>query len=257
MFTAITVNEKEGIGYLTMNRPEKLNALNMVMREEMIQALEGFARNDDIRVIVITGAGRAFSAGGDIQSFVENEIDVISGRKRIQSLSRLLTTIVNLEKPVICAVNGIAVGAGCNLALCGDIIIAAEEAQFAEIFIKIGLIPDCGGMYFLPRLVGLPKAKELIFTGEMFTAQQAKDLGMINYVVPRNELETVVYEQAKKIAAGSPIALGLAKSILNRSLSCDLPTLLELEAFAQGACFQSEEHRQLVQDFVSRSKIKK
>ncbi|NLG31983.1 MAG: enoyl-CoA hydratase/isomerase family protein [Syntrophomonadaceae bacterium] len=256
MFTAITVSEKEGIGYLTMNRPEKLNALNMVIREEMTQALEGFARNDDIRVIVITGAGRAFSAGGDIQSFVENEIDVISGRKRIQSLSRLLTTIVNLEKPVICAVNGIAVGAGCNLALSGDIIIAAEEAKFSEIFIKVGLVPDCGGMYFLPRLVGLPKAKELIFTGEMITAQQAKELGMINYVVPRNELDTVVYEQAKKIAAGSPIALGLAKSILNRSLSCDLPTLLELEAFAQGACFQSEEHRQLVRDFVARSKTK-
>ncbi|NPV26058.1 MAG: enoyl-CoA hydratase/isomerase family protein [Firmicutes bacterium] len=255
MYSTILVKRTEGIGLLTLNRPDALNALNLLMREEIRLALEELGKDDEVRVVVITGAGRAFCAGGDVKEQTGG-FDASSGRERIRNLDRLLMTMVNLEKPIICAVNGVATGAGCNLVLAADLIVAAEEARFSEIFIQIGLIPDFGGMYFLPRLVGLPRAKEMVFTGQMLTAREAKEMGLINRVVPRAELEPVVFELARDIARKSPTAIRLAKSILNRSLSCDLPTLLELEAFAQGICFQSEEHRELLREFLAKRREK-
>lgn len=250
MEAAVLVEKRMNIGWLTMNRPDALNALSLTMRDEIRQALEELGADQDIRVVVITGAGRAFCAGGDVKE--QNKgYDASSGRQRIRNLDRLLLTMVNLDKPIICAVNGTAVGAGCNLALAGDIIIAAEEAKFSEIFVNIGLIPDFGGMYFLPRLAGLPKAKEIVFTGRMVGAAEALEIGLINRVVPRTELETAVMKLAQEIAGKSPTAISLAKSVLNRSFDCDLPALLELEAFAQGVCFQSEEHRRLLREFLA------
>ncbi len=174
MYESILINQSEGVSVITLNRPEALNALDDMMREEVRLALGDIGKDEAVKVVVITGAGRAFCAGGDVKAQARG-FDAISGRERIRNIHRLLMTMVNLDKPIISAVNGVAVGAGYNLALAGDMIIAAEEAKFSQIFINLGFVPDFGGMYFLPRLIGLPQAKELIFTGRMVEAREAKN----------------------------------------------------------------------------------
>ncbi|MGI6452197.1 MAG: enoyl-CoA hydratase/isomerase family protein [Syntrophomonadaceae bacterium] len=255
MYSTILVSKSEGVGTITLNRPEVLNALDEVMRVEARLALEDMGKDQEVRVVIITGAGRAFCTGGDVKEQSQG-FDAISGRERIVKLQRLLMAMINLEKPIISAVNGVAAGAGCNLALAADMVVAAEEAKFSQIFINMGLVPDFGGMYLLPRLIGLPLAKELILTGRMVDALEAKEMGMVNRVVPGELLGATAYELAKTIAAKSSRAVGLAKSILNRSLESDLYTLLELEGFAQGICFQSDEHKDLLRKFLARKKSK-
>jgi 2-(1,2-epoxy-1,2-dihydrophenyl)acetyl-CoA isomerase len=252
MFSTIFTKIIDDIGLITLNSPETLNAMDMTMRNEIRIALEGYAAEDQIRVVVITGSGKAFCAGGNVKDQAGG-FDAMAGRERVLAINRLLMTMVMLEKPIICSVNGIAVGAGFSLALAGDLIIASENAKFSQAYCRIGLVPDFGGMYFLPRILGLQRAKEMIFTGETIGANEAKEIGLINRVVPREDLESATFELARRIAQGSQTATRLAKSILNRSLDCDLPTILELEANAQGICFQSSEHRELLDKFLSRS----
>jgi 2-(1,2-epoxy-1,2-dihydrophenyl)acetyl-CoA isomerase len=253
MYETILVNKSDGVAVITLNRSEAFNALNLLMREELCLAFEAITKDGAIKVVVLTGAGKAFCAGGDVKEQGAG-FDAISGRERVRNLQRLLMLMVNLEKPIICAVNGIAVGAGFNLALAGDLIIAATEARFSQIFINLGLVPDFGGMYYLPRLIGMARAKDLVLTGRMVDAQEAKEIGLINQVVPLAELETTYMNMAKTIAKRSAKALAFDKSILNRSFNSDLATMLELEAFAQGVCFQSEEHKQALQAFLNRPK---
>jgi 2-(1,2-epoxy-1,2-dihydrophenyl)acetyl-CoA isomerase len=252
MFSTILTTSTDDIGLITLNRPEALNAMDMTMRNEIRLALENYAVEDQIRVVVITGSGRAFCAGGDVKDQAVG-FDAMEGRERVLAINRLLMTMVRLEKPIICSVNGIAFGAGFNLALSGDLIIASENAKFSQAYCRIGLVPDFGGMYILPRLLGLQKAKEMIFTGDTIGANEAKEIGLISRVVPREDLESATFELARRIAQGSLTATRLAKSILNRSLDCDLPTILEMEADAQAICLQSSEHRQLLAKFLSRS----
>lgn len=250
---AVKMLIEEGIALATLNKPDKLNAMDDDIKAGLMSVIEQIREDPEVKVLVITGSGRAFSAGGDINSLAQVNT-AVKGRERIKKLHRLVLGLVNLEKPVIAAVNGYAVGAGCNLALAADIIYASDKARFSEIFANIGLIPDAGGLYFLPRLVGLAKAKELVFTARMVEAEEAERIGLINKVVPADRLMEETMELARKLAAGPGKALGLAKALLNQSTSWDLPTLLEGEALAQGICMQTADFREGLDAFLKKRK---
>ncbi len=232
---------ENGVAVFTLNNPEKMNALTDEMKVDLSGAISESRDNGDIKVLVITGAGKAFCAGGDINSQARVK-DIVGARNRVKDLHRWVLELVNMEKPVIAAVNGLAVGAGCNLALACDLIYASETAKFSEIFSKIGLIPDAGGLYFLPWTVGPARAKEIVFTGRMIEAAEALQIGLINKVVAPDQLLAEALSVARQLANGPGIAYGLAKTIINRSHSWDIATLLEEEANAQAVCMRTEDY---------------
>lgn len=251
-FENILYTKENGIAKIVLNRPETRNALVMEMREELGEAIAAVRDDPEVRVMVLTGAGPAFCAGGDVKAMAAG-FTAVTGRARVQRTDRLvLTELMNLEKPVIAMVNGFAVGAGCNIALACDIIIASEEAQFAEIFVRIGLLPDLGGLFLLPRAVGLHKAKELVFTGQMVDAREAERIGLVNKVVPAAELESTVMELAQRLANGPTKAIGMAKALMHRALATDLAGAIELEALGQSICFQTEDHKEGVRAFIEK-----
>lgn len=220
----------------------------------MAKAVDHVRSDEDTRVLIIRGTGCAFCAGIDITVLEEMTGD--EGRKNLKHMHRILLNLVNMEKAVIAAVNGYAYGARCNLALASDIVIASENAKFSQGFVKIGLISDLGGMYFLPRLVGLPKTKELMFTGETVDAREAEKIGMVNRVVPEKDLEKAAKELGRKIAIGPQKPIGLMKTILNKSFHLDFPSLLELEAQAQEICSKTDDHKRAIRAFLeSKQKI--
>jgi len=240
-FETIIFEKEEGVGRIILNRPEAMNALNNKMREELISAIEETEKDIEIRVLVITGKGRAFCAGGDVKGMGTQERPI--------NPSQIILRLANLEKPVISAVNGVAAGGGCNLALAGDIILASDQARFIQSFVRIGLVPDWGGMYFLPRLVGMAKAKELMFTGEAIDAREAERIGLVSKVFPSEEFEGAMNGLAKKLAAGPPKSLSLIKKILNWGQQSDLKTVMELEHLAQGICRETEDHKEGLKAF--------
>lgn len=250
-YDTILVAQDEGVTTITLNRPDSLNALNVTMSDEFVQAMQEARQDEGTRVVVLTGAGRAFCAGGDVKG---------SGPRRttaeehtyIHRLARVAHEIVNIEKPVIGMINGLAVGAGCNIALACDIVIAAEEAKFSEIFVRIGLIPDLGGIFLLPRLVGLHKAKEIIFSGDMVDGREAERIGMINRAVPAAELHDVTMALARRLAKGPTKAMGLGKALMHRALATDLAGAIELEALGQSILMQTADHKEGVRAFLER-----
>lgn len=252
MLEKIILEKKDGIGVIRLNRPEVMNAVDEEVEEELAKAIHNIRVDENIKVLIITGTGRAFCSGGDVRTMNVRSPD--QSINRLRKMHRILLDLINLEKPVIAAVNGLALGVGCNLALASDIIIASESAKFAQSFIKLGLVPDGGGMYFLPRLVGLPRSKELMFIGEMIDAKEAEKIGMVNRVVPNDSLEIAVKELARKIAMGPSKAIGLIKTILNQSHYMDLDKLFELEVQAQTICANTDDHKQKVREFVERKK---
>lgn len=239
-FTTIDYRVEDKIAIARLNLPDKLNALTDEMKRELTKIIFEVRDNEEIKVLVITGTGRAFCAGGDINSQAQVK-DIIGSRDRIKKLHQWVLELVNLEKPVIAAVNGLAVGAGCNLALACDLIYAADDAKFSEIFSKIGLIPDAGGLYFLPWAVGPWRAKEIVFSGRMVEAAEALQIGLVNRVVPMEQLMDEVMEMARKLAQGPSVAYAMAKTLINKSYSWDLATLLEQEANAQAICTRTED----------------
>jgi len=253
-YKAIEVNNADGVFTITLNRPDALNALDLVMREELADTLYAIRDDPDIKVVMLTGAGRAFCAGGDIKSM--GGYTVVTGRARIKRAHRWLLELVNLEKPTIAAVNGVTAGIGCNLALACDIVYASDQARFSQAFVKIGLVPDGGGMYFLPRAVGLQRAKELVFTGDFIEAREAERIGLVARVVPHGELMPRVLDLARRITQNAPIAVSLAKSVLNKSLNVDLPTLLEMEALAAGSCIATEDHEEGRRAFIEKRRAR-
>ena len=220
-FSKIVFQQQQGIATITLNSPQNLNAITADVAEEMMAALEVCGADDAIRVVVITGSGRAFSSGGDIaamkQALSQGNAAIMLG-PGVKKVSQLALAIRNLRKPVIAAVNGFAAGAGANLALVCDFRIAAEQAQFIEAFINIGLVPDMGGVYLLTKAVGYAKATELCMTGAPLSAQDALALGLVNQVVPAEALNEVVEKFAKKLAALPTLALGRIKALLNRAV---------------------------------------
>jgi 2-(1,2-epoxy-1,2-dihydrophenyl)acetyl-CoA isomerase len=247
----VLVDRTDGIATLTLNRPEARNALDIAMREELVSAFDEIERDTAARVVILTGAGGHFSAGGDVKS-MQRKHTATEGRERVELLNRFVLRLFNFPKPVIAMVDGFAVGAGCNIALGCDMIVASDRARFGEVFLKIGLVPDGGGTWLLPRLVGLAKAKELVLTAEIIDAAEALRIGLVNRVVPAAELESVTRELAAKIAAGPPIAATLAKLLLNRAATVDLAAALEGEALGQSNAITSEDHAEGVRAFLEK-----
>jgi 2-(1,2-epoxy-1,2-dihydrophenyl)acetyl-CoA isomerase len=251
-YQTLLVERTDAIATITLNRPEARNALDMTMRREMLGVLDEIEGDERTRVVVLTGGGGHFCSGGDVKSMRERAQSAAEGRARVEALNRMVLRLVDFPRPTIAMVDGYAVGAGTNLALCCDLIVASERARFGELFCKIGLAVDGGGTWLLPRLVGMARAKELILTGEIIDAAEAHRIGMINRVVPAAELETVTRALAATIAAGPPLALRLDKHMLNRAASADLAAALDVEAYSQGLAIASEDHRAGVAAFFDK-----
>ena len=239
--THVLLDITDGIGTVTLNRPEKLNAFFGAMRDEIGMALEEVASREDVRVVVVTGRGRAFCTGADVGylagliesgEFEEANALVTAGR-------RVIGAITSMPKPVIGSLNGPAAGGGANLALACDLRIASDRASIGQTFNRIGLHPDWGGTWLLPRLVGRARAAEVFFFGGMIGGAEAERLGLVNRVVPHDELAAATLEWAGRLAAKPPLALALAKQALHRSHTATLDEMLDYEADAQDRCFRS------------------
>jgi 2-(1,2-epoxy-1,2-dihydrophenyl)acetyl-CoA isomerase len=250
-YETILVDRADGVATVTLNRPEARNAIDVRMREELVGVFDELEADETARAIILTGAGGHFSAGGDVKTMVKRHT-AADGRARVESLNRFVLRLFNFPKPTIAMVDGFAVGAGCNIALGCDIVLASDRARFGEVFAKIGLVPDGGGTWLLPRLVGLAKAKELVFTADIIDAAEALRIGLVNRVVPAGELVSTTRTLAARIAMGPPGTLALAKSLLNRATTTDLAAALELEAFAQGQAISSEDHAEGVRAFLEK-----
>ncbi len=236
-----------GVLRITLNRPERLNAFNQAQHEGLIAALKEAERNAAVRCVVITGAGRAFCAGQDLASLG----DMAVGDLLRRYYNRWVAQIRSLEKPVLAAVNGVAAGAGVSLALACDLIVMAESASFTQAFVRVGLVPDSGASYFLPRLVGYHKAMELALFGDPIRASEALELGLCNRVVPDAELEAAVNEWAGRLARG-PRSMGWIKRQINRGLERSLEEVLALEAYLQEAAAETADAREGVRAFAER-----
>jgi 2-(1,2-epoxy-1,2-dihydrophenyl)acetyl-CoA isomerase len=243
-YSTLLVERSDGIATITLNRPEVRNAFDLAMRREIAEALDAIEADADVRVVVLRGAGEHFSAGGDVKTMREKRHTAAEGRARVELLNRLVLRLFHFPRPTIAMVDGAAVGAGCNLALCCDIIVASDRARFGEVFARIGLVPDGGGSWMLPRLIGLARAKELVFTADIIDAPDAWRLGLVNRVVPVGELERATRDLAERIAAGPPAVLRMAKHMLNRGATTDLRTALDLEASNQAVALTGEDHQE-------------
>ncbi|MHB2017763.1 MAG: enoyl-CoA hydratase/isomerase family protein [Candidatus Xenobia bacterium] len=234
------------VATLILNRPERLNAFHGDMRELLSDGLARAEATADVRVLVITGAGRAFCAGGDIEfmagMLAEKRYEEL--RHLLEAGSRMVSAMRESRLPIIGCINGVAAGAGVNIALACDMRIAASTATFSEAFVKVGLHPDWGGTYFLPRLVGPSRAMKMMMTGETLSAQKALEVGLVDEVVPPEELAGATRKLAEQIAAGPPVAIRSIKQAVYAGHDQDLTTMLEMEAEAQERCFRSEDARE-------------
>ena len=246
------------IAMVTLNRPEALNALSPEMSAGLVEALDEAGRDDDVRVLVIRGTGRAFCAGGDVKTMLERgEAERTAGAfGRIRSLDaagrRIPVMVKKLPKPVIASVNGIAAGWGCDLTMACDIRIAAESARFTEAFVKRGLIPDGGATWFLPRIAGLDKACEMIFSGRVVDAAEAQRMGLVTRVVPDAELMPATLELARQIAANAPLAVQLAKRMIHEQLQMPLEQAMQQVGVFLYTVRDSEDHREGVTAFLEK-----
>ncbi len=254
-YKCLIYEEHENIATLTMNRPERLNALGDTLREDLHSAIVRASEEPSIRAIILTGAGRGFCSGGDVKAMNEakerGQAPAILD-KVAPSRDRTVLAMRDAPKPIIAAVNGPAAGAGMNIALACDMRIASSAAKFGETFVRRGLHVDWGGTYFLPRLVGMAKACELIFTGDVIDAEEALALGIVSRVVAPEDLMPTVRALAQKMAAGPPIALRLAKRALYHNQDCDLRAALEYETYAQNICRETEDAREGIRAFVEK-----
>jgi len=234
-YNFILVEPQSGVLRITLNRPEVLNSFNLPMAQELREALS-FARAEKaIRAVLLTGAGRGFCAGQDLSAVpVESEGKMDLGAIVRQTWNPVISAMRKLDKPIVCAVNGVAAGAGANLAIACDIVIAADNASFIQSFSKIGLVPDTAGTFFLPRAIGLPMATALMMTGEKISAARAADLGMIYKVVPADQLENEAMTLARALAQMPTKGLGYTKRLLNASLANNLDAQLGMEEEMQG-----------------------
>lgn len=246
--------EKEnGIATVTLNRPEVYNALNDEITFELQDAFREAAKDDSIRVVILTGQGKAFCAGQDLKasSSAGKRSFMDSLHKRYNPLIRAMR---GLPKPVICRLNGVAAGAGCSIALACDMIIAAESATLIEVFINIGLVPDSGSSFFLPRLTGMAKAFELCTMGSRIKADEGVRLGLINRCVPEGQLDAVVKEHADYFSNAPTKAIGLIKKMLNKSAHATLDEMLDYEAYCQEIAGSSSDYREGVAAFIEKRK---
>lgn len=252
-YRLIELDVSEGVATLAFNQPQRRNALSMEMRTEFAHAIDAVIDDDEVRAIVITGRGGSFCAGGDISQMSPDAIpDAQAGRRRMRRTLASIERLARCDKPVIAAVDGPAYGAGFGIALLADIILATPSARFCMSFMRIGLVPDCGAMYTLPRVVGLQRAKELMLTARELDCASAQAYGIVLEAVEPAQILARAQEMARALAGASANAAALTKTGLNQSLSLDLAAMLEYEAAAQGIAFTSDGHRVAAQRFLSR-----
>jgi len=245
---------EDGIATLTFNRPERLNALSTPIMEGLLDGLPRLAGDPGVKVVVLTGAGRAFCAGGDVKSMAEGSVQrsTAEATTRLRSRMEVSRILHELPKPTIAMINGPAAGAGLALALACDLRIAGTSARLVTAFVRVGFSGDFGGSYFLTRLVGTAKARELYFTGRPVEAGEALSLGLVNRVIPDEELATVTMELARSLAQGPSIALSLMKRNLNCAENGSLAELLDMEAIHQVQTGRTEDHREAANAFVEK-----
>lgn len=244
--TPVLYEKCGSIVILTLNRPETLNAMNDPMMAEFERLLMTVEADPDVRAVVLTGAGRGFSSGGDQkrERSIEGQEAFFAGDlggSLVERLNRCVLRLQRLPKPVIGCINGVAAGAGCNLALATDLRIAADTARFVEAFTRVGLVPDAGGTYFLPRLVGTAKAMELVLLAEIIDAQEALRIGLVNWVVPAEQLAAATQQLAERLAQGPTVAYGLAKTGLYQGSQMSLEDVLNMEARNQSVVSRTQD----------------
>jgi 2-(1,2-epoxy-1,2-dihydrophenyl)acetyl-CoA isomerase len=248
----IVVDRSGGVVTVTLNRPEKKNAINSVMWDELLATFRDIAGRDDDRVVVITGAGGAFCSGADLSG---GGADTGTARHQWHTMRHVGDVCLALQRipqPIIAKVPGVAAGAGCNLALGCDLIVASDEARFSEIFARRGLSIDFGGSWLLPRLVGLHRAKELALFADIISAKEAEAMGLVNRVIPAGELDAFVDSWAARLAAGPPIALAQTKRLLNNAFEVTLEQALEDEGWAQTVNFGTKDTAEAISAFVEK-----
>ncbi|MFD8882611.1 enoyl-CoA hydratase/isomerase family protein [Streptomyces erythrochromogenes] len=246
---------ESNVSWITLNRPEAMNAVTWAQRERVIALLAEASADPAVRAVVLTATGKGFCAGADLRGAPATGGDRVAGdvaRMIRLGAQRLITAVLDCEKPVIAAVNGTAAGIGSHLALACDLVIAAEGARFIEVFVRRGLVPDGGGAYLLPRLVGPQKAKELMFFGDAVPAAEAERLGLVNRVVPAEELQAAAREWAERLAQGPTRALAMTKQLVNASLDGDRAVALAAEATAQEINMTTADANEGVASFVER-----
>lgn len=253
MYDNLLLDIKDHVATLTLNRPDSYNAINDAISYELQDAWKQLNRNDDVRVVVLSGAGKAFCSGQDLKAIKDSK-----DRNLAESLHKRYNPIIKamrqLPKPIICKLNGVAAGAGCSMALASDLIVASEQATLIEVFINVGLVLDSGSSYFLPRLVGSTKAFELATMGNKVTAQEALAWGMVNKVVPPEELDAAVDVYTEYYKKAPTKAIGLMKKMLNKSFHSDLATMLDYEAYCQEIAGNSADYKEGVQAFNEKRK---
>ncbi|MFX1324438.1 MAG: enoyl-CoA hydratase/isomerase family protein [Promethearchaeota archaeon] len=250
-YETILYEKKDKIAVITLNRPERMNAINIQMNADLKNSLKLAKDDSDVRAIIITGAGKAFCAGADVQEFASGKFrdGTAGGAVFIHPYD-----FFQLYKPIIAAVNGVAVGFGTNLTLSCDIIYASEKASFGEFFIRMGLIPDMNGSFLLPKFIGIHKAKELIFSGKRIFAEEAAKIGLVNAVFPHDELIPKTMEFANHLAEQAPLALALSKEAIHRGYDKVFAEMLKVESEFNSICYASEDHIEAAKAFVERRK---
>lgn len=250
----LILTRENGLATVTLNRPQALNTINDVMAWEILQTMEKLGSDDQVRAVLLRATGRAFCAGVELSGQWDRDLSqfVFFTKKRLAVMNEVYLSIFNMEKPVVCAVNGVATGGGFALILCCDIVIASDAARFSVVYARRGLVPDVGIGYLLPRTVGLLKAKELIFTADMIDAKEAERIGLVNRVAPAERLDEEATALAKRLASGATRAIGLSKTIIHRGLDMGLAATMEWESWGQALCMQTEDVREGMAAFLEK-----
>ena len=242
----------DSVGIVTLDRPEKLNALTVAMREALGTAFESAARDPGVRAVLLQASGKAFCASGDVSKM--GNFTASSGRELLKLAHRMVRNLANIEKPVVAATRGAVAGIGWSMALACDAVIASDTARFTQVFRHVGLVPDGGAIYFLTQHLGLLRAKELVYSGRRIDAQEALSLGLVNRVVADDELDQVALDYTRELAKGPTFALGVAKKMFKMMYQPDLEALLDAEAWAQGLALMTDDHKEGVQAFFDKRK---
>jgi 2-(1,2-epoxy-1,2-dihydrophenyl)acetyl-CoA isomerase len=250
-FETLLLDFKAGIATVTLNRPKALNAMSVTMREELGECFEQLRYDPRVRAVIITGAGKDFCVGGDVNDFNGTDHEDLHDLIRLKS-HRWFSAVWNLPQPTIAAVNGTAAGGGCNLALACDYVIAAPEARIGETFVRVGLVPDLGGLFILPRIIGMQRAKQLCFSGKVLNADEALAMGLFTEVVPAPELMGRAKAIAVPLSKAPAKTMAAMKAVLNKSFEYSMDDMLQLELYVQSFMFATGDHREALDAFLHR-----
>ena len=256
-FNEILVEKKEGVAVVTLNRPERFNSFTTSMYREFPRIVDQLKRDDEVKAVILTGAGKGFCAGSDVSDRLGKRLEKGGEESRFESLQQvgaMALDLADFDKPVIGAINGVAVGAGLSIALLCDIRLASEKARFGAVWLSVGLIPDLGSTYSLPRIVGREKALELMLSREIIGADEGLKIGLVSKVFPHDQLMDEARKLAEQISSGPSVAIELTKRALQRSLNNDLKTQLDYESYAQNICRQTEDHKEGIRAFAEKRK---